>query len=77
MTFKFQYFLRHNFRIFVLMNMPDILIFCTSAKSLQFGTRFNSKVTPFTQIHFLVSWENFLKSILNIYIFEMLTISAT
>ena len=28
------------------MNKPDILISCTSDKSLKFRTGFNSKVTP-------------------------------
>lgn len=77
MTFKFQDFLRHNFQLFVLMNMPNILIFGTSATSLQFGTRFNSKVTPLKKIHFLISWKSFFKYILTIYIFEVLKISAT
>lgn len=58
------------------MNMADILISCTSARSFWFGTRFNSKVTPFQKKNHTFSYKlkEFLKYILTIYIFEILKI---
>lgn len=44
------------------MNMPDILISCTSTKYLQFGMRLNSKVPPFKKKNTLsLKLKEFLK----------------